>query len=435
MEVTRRHFLGGATAAAIVAGMKPAGRVFGANDAIAVACVGIRGQGNSHMKAYCGMPKEARVVALCDVDKDVLDQRVKEAKQLQQGHAPKAYRDVRDLLDNKSIDVVTTATPNHWHSLLTIWACQAGKDVYVEKPISHNVWEGRQAVAAAQKYNRIVQHGTQNRSDPEWMRDINALHNGIIGEVYMARALCYKRRDSIDFKPFEAPPKNLDWNLWQGPAEESEFCRNYVHYNWHWFWRYGNGDIGNQGVHQMDIGTWGMNKGLPVEVFSTGGRYTYKDQGETPNTQVATFKYADGSMMVFEVRGRATNSEGGSGDKEGVRVGNLFYGSEGYYVEGQGFFNMKGEPIPVQDPKPESKGRHGNFLNAVRTRKQEDIHGNALDAHISSAHCHLANISYRIGCSLRFDPEKEQFVGDHSDKANELLRRNYRKDFEVPQLA
>ena len=427
MKVSRRQFLGTSATAVLVAGTMAKGKVFGANDRIGVGVMGIHGRGGSHISGFIG-EDGSEVVALCDVDQHVLDGRVKEVTE-KQGAAPAAYVDIRDMLENDAVDAISIATPNHWHSLGTIWACQQGKHVYVEKPLSHNIWEGRQLVAAAEKYNCVVQHGTQRRSEPNWMVNIKALHDGIIGDVYMARALCYKNRNSIGFRPDEDPPDYLDWNLWQGPAQARAYCGNYVHYNWHWFWAYGNGDIGNQRVHQMDVGVWGMNKGLPTEVFSTGGRYTYEDQGETANTQVATMRYDDGTLLVFEVRGRSTN------DESGVRVGNLFYGSEGYFVEGQGFFNTKGEPIPVEAEAPPSKGAYGNFLHAIRTREPGDIHGNALDGHLAAAHCHLANVAYRTGVSLRFDPEKERFVGDHKRKANRLLTRDYRAPFTVPKLA
>ncbi|MBI4560278.1 MAG: Gfo/Idh/MocA family oxidoreductase [Candidatus Hydrogenedentes bacterium] len=427
MDVTRRQFLGSSAAAVIAAGGITRGKVFGANDKIRVACVGIHGQGKTHIEQF--IKAGAEVVALCDVDRTVLESRAAKVK-ADTGKKPKLYTDVRDLVENDGIDVVSTATPNHWHSLVTILACQAGKDVYVEKPISHNIWEGRQVVAAAQKYGRVVQHGTQNRSNAKWMRAIQRMREGVIGDIFMARALCYKRRDAIE--PIEPPkPKRFNWNLWQGPAQEREFRPIYVHYNWHWFWEWGNGDLGNQGVHQMDCVVWGMNKGLPVKVYSTGGRYGYKDEGETANTQVCTYTYADGTVTVFEVRGRGTN------DEAGTKVGNLFYGSKGYFSEADGklkFYDLEGKEIPdTTTEMPATDGAYGNFLKAVRSRKPEDIPAPALAGHLAAAHCHLGNTSYRLGRSLQFDPEKEMFVGD--DEANQMLKRNYRKEFEVPQLA
>jgi hypothetical protein len=276
-----------------------------------------------------------------------------------------------------------------------------------------------------------VQHGTQRRSEARWIRDINLLQSGeIIGPVYMARGLCYKRRNALPFKSNEEPPAHLHWRLWQGPAGEQAYNPLYVHYNWHWFWHYGNGDIGNQGVHQMDVATWGMNKGLPVRIQSSGGRYGYDDPCETPNTQLATFTYEDGTTTAFEVRGRFTN------DESGVGVGNLFYARDGYYVESKGFVDHEGNPIPIDDtkyPVPEEHGCYENFLMAVQARDTGKVRGTALEGHIASAHCHLANIAYRLGRTINFDPRTEMVIGD--DEASALLRREYHPDFAVTEAA
>lgn len=437
MSITRRKFLGATASAAIVAGTMAKGKVFGANEKIRVACVGIRGRGGSHISAFSDHP-ESEVVALCDVDSKVLEGVAETFKKVR-GRTPRLATDVRELLARDDIDAISIATPNHSHSLIAIWACQAGKDVYVEKPLSHNVWEGKQLAAAAKQYGRVVQHGTQGRSSGRWIRDIKLMQEGCIGELHTGRALGYKNgnRGSLGFADDTTPPPNLDWNLWQGPAEERPYNPLYHPYNWHWFWHYGNGEIGNQGVHQMDIGVWGMNKGLPVKVYSMGGRYTYKDQGETPNTNTACFTYADGTELIFDVRNRFTNSEGGvvvNGEfKEGVRVGNLFYGSEGYYVEEVGFFDKDDKPMIVEGEDAASDGPFGNFIKAVKSRNPEDNFADAQKGHLSCVHCHLANISYRLGRSLEFDPATETFVKD--DEANALLKRTYREGFEVPELA
>lgn len=429
MKLSRRHFLGASAAAVLAAGTMTRGRVYGANDKIGVCIMGLNGRGGSHRDAFSKNP-DSEVVALCDVDENVLNENLGIVEK-ETGKRPKGYKDIREALIDPAIHALSIATPNNWHSLAAIWACQAGKDVYVEKPLSHEVWEGRQLAAAVEKTGRIVQHGAQRRSEGRWIRDIALLQSGeIIGPVYMARALCYKRRDAVEIAQDQAPPATLDWRLWQGPATEKAYNPMYVHYNWHWFWHYGNGDIGNQGVHQMDIAAWGLNKGLPVKVFSAGGRYTYQDACETPNTQVATFTYADGTLLEFEVRGRWTHAE------EGVGVGNLFYANDGYYVEGKGFFDKNKKPIELDEAKypiPASNDHFGNFLKAVRSRKNEDLHGTALEGHISSAHCHLANVAYRMGSSLTFDPKTETFV--NAPEADKLLRREYHPDFKVPQLA
>lgn len=426
MKLTRRHFLS-MPVAALAAGAFIPRSAFGANDRIAVCVAGLRGRGGSHIEGYTGS-KLSDLVALVDPDRHVLETRADQVAS-KTGKRPKTFTDIREALADDGIDAVSIATPNHWHSLMTIWACQAGKDVYVEKPLSHNVWEGRQLVEAAEKHGRIVQHGTQARSQREWLRDIKLLQSGeIIGPLYMARALCYKRRDALSFQDNSEPPAHLDWRAWQGPASEQAYNPNYVHYNWHWFWHYGNGDIGNQGVHQMDIAAWGMNRGLPVQVQSAGGRYGYDDPAETPNTLTSTLTYADGTMTVFEVRGRATNQE------EGVGVGNLFYGSQGYYVQGKGFFNDHGRRISIDSarhPLPKQNDCYENFLMAVRDRDPGKIHGTALDGHVSSAHCHLANIAYRLGRTVNFDPATERCTGD--EEANAMLTREYHEDYRVPE--
>jgi len=430
MALTRRQFLGTSAAAVVAAGTMAKGKVFGANERIRVACVGIHGRGGSHIGGFTALGG-SEVVALCDPDAHVLEGRAK-ALEEKTGKKPKTYVDMRDLMADDSIDAVSFATPNHWHALGSIWACQAGKDVYVEKPMTHNVFEGRQLVAAAEEHGRVVLVGTQRRSDPGWTRAIQRLREGVIGEVYMARALCYKNRDSIGSGEPHDPPPHLDWTLWQGPAQERPYSSRYVHYNWHWFWDYGNGDIGNQGVHQMDVAVWGLGERLPVRVSSMGGRYTYEDQAETPNTQVATFRYDDGKMLVFEVRGRATNDEGGQ------RVGNLFYGSEGYMV-GSTCFDKKNNEIPDEQGPGDDIWVNGNhfdtFLRLVRSRDMSKNPAPPRIGHVGAAHCHLANVAYRVEQQLEFDPDREKVTGYGSRKANKLLTRNYRKGFEVPKLA
>ena len=443
MEMSRRKFLGASAAAVIVAGTKAAGKVFGANDRIRFCCIGIHGQGGSHIKELLGLKNDAEIVALCDVDAKVLEARVKAVKEAQ-GKKPKAYKDLRDVMADKNVDAITTATPNHWHSLVTVWGCQAGKDVYVEKPLSHGIWEGRQAVAAAEKNKRIVMHGTQSRSDAKLIRDMKLMHDGFIGPISHSRGYVYKNgnRGAIGFGKPGKPPENLDWKLWQGPSPDHEFLLKdaptpdvvrqdgeglYVHYNWHWFWEYGNGEVGNQGVHEMDIAVWGHNRGLPVKVYSTGGRYAWKDQGETPNTQATSFTYEDGSILTFEVRNIGSFPEACD-----EACSNSFFGSKGYYVRTKGFFDYKNKPIEVSEPLPEGKSKWAHFITAIRSRKVEDVTAPVLPAHLSCAHIHIGNIAYRLGRSLEFDPKAERFK---DEDANKLIKREYRKGFEVPQLA
>lgn len=449
MDVNRRTFLGSSAAAVIVAGTMAKGKVFGANERVQIACIGTGGRGSGHVGFYA-TDECADLVAVCDVDKERLDGIVGKVKEVS-GKTPFATVDMREIMARDDVDAITTATPNHWHTLTSVWACQAGKDVYVEKPLSHTFWEGKQLVAAQNKYKRVVMHGTQSRSSNTWIRDIELLRQGIIGEIHTARGTGYKNgnRGALPPKEDSQPPANLNWELWQGPVPDHPYNENYVPYNWHWFWRYGNGEIGNQGVHEMDKTVWIMNKGLPVKVYSAGGRYTYKDQGETPNTNTAIFTYADGTELVFDVRNRFTNREGGkivggTIDEDGTihggklkecpGCGAMAYGSGGYYIEGVGFFDTEDKPIPTPpEPGTPKNANFVNFAKAVLSRKPEDNPCDALVGHTSCAHIHLANISYRLGRSLNFDPATETFVGD--DEANAMLTQEYRKGFEVPQLA
>lgn len=424
MTLGRRAFMG--AAAGLAAATMVKGKVLGANDRIGAAVVGLQGRGGGHLKAMAGIDG-LEVVALCDVDAPILEMRAAQVEQ-SSGKKPKTYRDVRDLYADDAVDVVFLATPNHWHTLGAIWACQAGKDVYLEKPATHTVWEGRQLVTAAETLGRIVQVGTQRRSDPNWQQTVARLQSGVIGDIYMSRIAFFSRRESIGFAPDEPPPDGLDWTLWQGPAPDQPFSKAYVHYNWHWFWHYGNGELGNNGPHFFDIFQWALGKGLPTHIHSAGGRFGYNDRAETPNTQACSYKYADGTMLTLEIRGRYSNEEGG------VRTGNLFYGPGGYVVN-MDAYDTDGKEIPGAAPGGGDFTRQHfeAFLNAVRTRDAAAVPATARDGHIAAAHCHLGNIAYRLGRDLRFDPVQERFIGD--DEANALLTRPYRPGFEVPQLA
>jgi len=436
-HISRREFIHGSSKAIAGAAvgltvLKARKSAYAANEQIGVAVMGINGRGVAHIDGYGGIDG-ARIVALVDPDTRLFESRAKRVEE-KQGEAPQCYADIREALTDEKIDVVSIATCNHWHAPGTILACQAKKDVYVEKPASWSVWEGRKMVEAAEKYQRIVQVGCQSRSSGQVRDGIARLHAGQIGKVYMARALCYKPRGSIGVKEPSDPPAGLDFNLWLGPAPQQPFHGNLVHYNWHWFWDFGNGDLGNQGVHEMDKALWGLQKGLPVKVFATGGRFGYEDQGQTPNTEICTFEYEDGAQLVFEVRGHYTN------DEAGVRIGNLFYGSEGYMMSSDGYKAHLGkdgtEAGAFEGELPAvggtGEGNHfENFLNAVRSRKPEDLNAPVMAGHLSSALCHLGNISYRLKRSLRFDPEKEEFIGDQ--EANALLKREYRDPFVIPE--
>ena len=477
--VTRRDFL--KTSAKTGAGLAALGgitfisqpqRVFGANDRVQVAIIGLNGRGGDHIKGFSRL-MNAQIAALCDVDPRVLDKRL--AQMDKQGlPKPKTYADIRKLLDDKSIDAISIATPNHWHSLMAIWGCQAGKDAYVEKPCSHNWWEGKQLVEAAAKYNRIVQHGTQSRSGKGVIEGITQINDGLIGEVYLARGLCYKWRDTIGRASEEPVPSGVNYDLWTGPAPMKPFTRNRFHYNWHWIWDTGNGDVGNQGVHEMDKARWGLGVKYPTKVSAIGGHFMFDDDQQTPNTLNAAFEFAtpDGKRKVleFEVRHWITNSEAMIGTKafssEGVPaaglaaappidtksaaakpktgpdagshnvIGNLFYGSKGYMAMGD-YDSYKSWLGKEMEPGPGGHGagdHYANFIDCVRSRKKEDLHAPIEEGHISATLIHLANISYRLGRTIHFKPDTQEINGDK--EAMELIRegdRGYRDPYVVAE--
>ena len=429
-------------------------RVFGANDRLRVAVAGVRSQGFVHVQSFAKQPK-TEVVALCDVDENVLRLRLADMEKLGLPK-PQTYVDYRQLLEDKSIDAVSIATPNHWHSLMGIWACQAGKDVYVEKPCSHNLWEGRQLVRAAGKYNRVVMHGTQGRTAGGYLAGIKKMREGLIGELYMARGLCFKWRDTIGRAPVEPVPPGVHYDLWTGPARLKPFTRNRFHYNWHWVWDTGNGDIGNQGVHEIDLARWGLGVGLPRKISAIGGHFMFDDDQETPNTSNCAFEFdlpgGQRRMLVFEVRHWITNTEVGIGTPgfgEGAGalapapgvvnkpskfvVGDVFYGSRGY-VAMSGTDTYRSWLGENQEPGPTATGgenRWAHFLDCVRNHQPENVKAPIEEGHLSCALIHLANASYRLGRTLHFDPEREEVIGD--DEANRMLRGSYREPYVVPE--
>jgi predicted dehydrogenase len=433
--MNRRHFLMSTAAAAGTAAMKGAPSI---NDTVRVACVGIRGQGNSHIHEYSKMAN-VEIAALCDVDENVLNKRLDEV--VRSGKKkPAAYTDVRKLLEDKSIDAISIATPNHWHSLIGIWACQAGKDVYCEKPCSHNIFEGRQLVAAAQKYNRIVQHGTNSRSGVAVREAVDKMREGLIGDVYMARGLCFKWRDTIGHTPEEPVPAGVHYDLWTGPAPLHAFTKNRFHYNWHWNWDYGNGDIGNQGIHEMDIARWGLGVKYPTKVSGMGGHFMFDDDQQTPNTMVSTFEFDEGGkkkFLVFEVRHWMSNHEAGIGEERKAKnpntVGNIFYGSKGYLaIDGYGQYKTwMGKDQQPGPSRNEDGNNWANFIEAVRSRKQSDLNAPIEEGFRSTVLVHLANISYRLGRTLEFDAENLKCKGD--PEATAMFTRQYRAPFVVPE--
>ena len=397
---SRRTFLAATTTAAL-----SANRVLGANDKINLVVVGLGGRGTAHMNEYAKQP-DCRVAGLCDVNQAALERGQALIEKLT-GQKPTGYDDMRKVFADKSVDAVSIATPNHWHALATIWACQAGKDVYVEKPACYNIYEGHRMIDVARKTGRMVQVGSQSRSIPHKQKAMQLLHDGAIGKVYLAKGLCFKRRKSIGHKPDEATPLGLNWDMFLGPAPLRPYNQLRFAYNWHWFWDTGNGDIGNQGVHEMDLCRWGLGDvQWPKSAVSTGGKYVYNDDQETPNTQLATFDYGD-REIVFEVRGLMTGGEGGLERRGGNFVGNLFYGSDGWMaVDGEGFQVYKGEKSDLAmeekaPPKADDTAAHmENFLKACRSRNYKDLHADVAIGVTSASLCHLANASYRVGRKL-----------------------------------
>lgn len=420
---TRRTFL--KTAALGFAGATLSARswaqVIGANNDIRVAVIGLNGRGKNHLASLRGIPG-VRIAAICDVDRVVLD---RTADQLaKDGLTPAKFTDVRALLGIPEIDAVTIATPNHWHALAGIWACEAGKDVFVEKPVSHNIWEGRQLVAAAAKYRRVVQAGTQIRSGAGLIDAVAWVRSGQLGKITASRGFCYKRRDSIGKTTAPTPvPSSINYDLWSGPAPIIEPHRNStkngpVHYDWHWIWAYGDGDVGNQGIHQMDVARWFLGEsGLPRHTLSIGGRFGYNDDGETPNTQVIVHDYAT-APLIFEVRGlpakpdagpdaasAALNSAEAAGaaattmDKyRGVRIGNVV-DCEGGSIVIDSYFSARAldrDGKLIREFKGEDR-LMANFIDVIRSRKITELYAPIGEGHISSALCHLGNIAHRTG--------------------------------------
>jgi predicted dehydrogenase len=482
---SRRAFLQDsmlATVATLSCGMQPANGVephqsSSPNEKLGVAAVGVRIRGGAHCNAYASR-KDTEVLWVVDVDANVGDEMAAQLAKRQR-RKPKVAKDMREAFSDPAVDIVSIATPNHWHALASIWAMQHGKDVYVEKPVSHNVTEGRRIVEAARKYNRICQAGFQSRSMTG--EAIQFLHDGKLGEVKLARGLCYKPRASIGPRGDCPVPAGIDYDLWLGPAPRAAVKRPQFHYDWHWQWPYGNGDLGNQGVHEMDVARWGLGMSdLPDGVFSYGGRFGYEDAGETPNTQVVVHTYGD-KTLIFEVRGLKTR------DYRSTQIGVIFEGSDGSmvincyafgkkYRHGAAVFDNDGKLIR-QFSGLEEPAHFDNFIKAVRSRDVSDLNADILDGHISSALCHLGNISYRLGSQtniadarhqleslntrdavmetfdrtaqhlkdnnvdlgkaklqwgkrLAFDAAKEKFKADPA--ADEMLSRKYREPFVVP---
>jgi predicted dehydrogenase len=416
-SLNRRSFLKSTalTAAAFSLPAKSWAQVAGSNSDVRMAVIGFGGRGQNHISEWTKMDG-ARLTALCDVDDTIMR---KEVDRLGKGDTPvtvEQFSDLRKLLESKNIDAVSIATPNHWHSLAAIWAIQAGKDVYVEKPVSHNVFEGRKLVEAARKYKKIVQTGTQSRSSLGGIGEaVKFVNDGNIGKLLIARGLCYKPRPSIGkVTGPQDPPPQVNYDLWSGPAPMLPIMRQKFHYDWHWFWAYGNGDLGNQGIHQMDIARWFLGEQeLAPAVLSVGGRLGYVDDGETANTQIVFQDYKK-APLIFEVRGLPEKTGAKNMDKlKGSSVGCVIE-CEGGYIAVPSYTNSTAHD---KDGKQiaqfkGSENHFKNFIKAVHSRKWEDLNADILQGHLSSGLCHTGNASYRLGAKKNPDEIREAIKGD-----------------------
>lgn len=469
---TRRRFLWSASLTAASPLILP-DSAKGANDRFRVAVAGLNGRGGSHIGGFSSQDN-CEVAYLIDPDKNVLANRQKKLPNA------KGAADLRRALDDKDIDAISIATPNHWHSLMTIWGAQAGKHVYVEKPMSHDVTEGRVAVAAQEKYGVVIQHGTQRRSDAGIAGLHEAIQAGEFGKLKIAYGYCCKPRGGIGFEKPKDPPSSLDWNLWKGPAVIDQFHSNYVHYDWHWFWKTGNGDLNNQGTHQLDVARWSIDKDQthPVRAMAIGGRFQWGDQGETPNTMFGIAQYPNGQYCFFNVRNV-------NYDKYQRQVINEYYFEDGGRIEGESNYtyfkkgSTKGEKLKLDRGDVTPGGNWGSFVAACRAGKPEMANGDVYDAHYGCVLGHLMNNSYRLGKKvpfnakagkfgdnadaaehfgrihdvmekgvgikdnehytvgpwITFDPKTERCTGDHADAANALLKDPNNNGFQVPDAA
>jgi predicted dehydrogenase len=483
-NINRRSFIKGSvlTAASLSLPVRSYSQVISPSEVINVGCIGIGGRGGDHIKGMTDLQnknKGVRLVALCDVDQKILDARA--ASVTKQGGKVETFTDMRRMFDSKNVDAVTIATPNHWHSLAAIWAVQSGKDVYVEKPVCHNVWEGRKMVEAARKYSKMVQAGTQSRSSFAIKEAVAWIKEGNLGKILVARGLCYKPRPSIGKVDGPQPiPQEVNYDIWCGPAPMAPLMRKRLHYDWHWVWPTGNGDLGNQGIHQMDIARWflGVNE-LSPRVFSVGGRLGYEDDGETPNTQFLYHDYS-AAPLIFEVRGLPEKTDSRNMDKFPAEHGGsvaVIIHCEGGHVLVPNYSSATAYDKDGKEIKRWSgaEDHYENFVKACRSRKHTDLNADILQGYLSSALCHTGNISYRLGYRkspdeireklqsnknatetfgrmaehlaangvdlnatkatlgefLTMDPKTERFISHR--EADALLTRYYRRPYVVPE--
>ena len=483
---SRRNFLKATSAVGagfLISGTKASGNIIGANDRVRIAVCGLKGRGRAHISGW-RKADNVEIAYVVDPDSDLVQQRIKDVNKEKKGESDlhqncQGVADVRKALEDKNLDAISIATPNHWHSLMTIWGAQAKKHVYVEKPMSHDVKEGRVVVEAQKKYGVVIQHGTQRRSDAGVAGLHEALQRGDLPKLKIAYGYACKKRDGIGIKEPSAPPANLDWDLWKGPTMVDQYHANLVHYNWHWFWKTGNGELNNQGTHQLDVARWAIDKDQthPVRAMAIGGRFKWDDQGETPNTMFGIAQYPNGQYVFFNVRNVKYD-----GYKN--QVYNEYYLEDGSKITGESKYKIHRPDGTVEDLKIDQGhvtpgGNWNAFIAAVRANDPSMANGNALDAHYGSTMGHLINNSYRLGQKvpfnakagkfgdnedaaehfmkihsimkdgvgvpengaeytvgpwLTFDPETESHVGDYAEEANALLKDSNNPGFEIPSI-
>jgi predicted dehydrogenase len=455
-DTSRREFFKKAALAAAPA-VRPAFGQRSPNDTVHVGVVGFRGRGRDHYRTFARMPG-VRVAYLCDIDERLFPGAVAEIEQLA-GYRPETEYDFRKLIERKDLDAVSIATPDHWHALQTIWACQAGKDVYVEKPVSHTLREGRKMVEAARKYGRIVQAGLNRRSEPRTRSAVQFLQSGEFGPLYRAKAVVYRGRTSIGKSQESSIPEGVHWDLFLGPAPYRVFSLNRFHYGWHYFWDTATTEVGNNGVHAIDVVRWGLGKNVhPVKIHCVGGLFADDSDQQTPNVQNASYEYADGTLVELEVTTLPSPPFGG------VHMGTFFYTPRGYISSAKNWITVVGQFVPQETPDPpsgvsvrvvnqsfpkisyeegppipdvapadpdEEASHFANFIACVRSRQRENLRCEILEGHLSTSLCHLANVAFRTGRKLTFDPDTETFPGD--EEANRYLTRDYREPFVLPE--
>lgn len=439
-EINRREFMQYAAAAGTAAFSINAS---GANDRVVIGLMGAGGRGTFLISEFAKR-NDVEIRYIADPDSRRLESCAKTVEKIN-GKRPRVIEDFRSILDDDEVHGLVSATPDHWHAPATVWACQAGKDVYVEKPTSHSLWESRKMVEAARKYGRVVQVGAQNRNNDNVVRAIEYAHSAAFGDIHFVRVLNSKERGAIGKKPdMPAAPEGVDYDKWLGPAPSRAFNENHFHYAWHWFWAYSGGDIINDGVHQIDMARWLIGRKIPKSVVSAGGIYSFEDDQETPDTHTVNWDY-DGLTMVFEQALWApylkkTPLEIRDHDKlpnwpfNGTRI--EVYGTKqmmflGRHGDGWQAFDADGNSVAGEPGEfsPSNVKHEDDFVNCIRTRKRPQ--GDIEELHYSTALCHYGNIAYRVGRRLIIDQQTENFVND--DEANALVKRQYREPYVVPE--